>query len=288
MTPQPTISHDYAAALCSAVASGRSGRGVSSLCRPNLWQEAVLAFAPLERVAVVSGFYVPQAGAPETDGPGGAVMLARAFLEQGRCAEIWTDGLCADAIRQCAESVGFPSQLVATPRIENALDEYAPQGVIFTERLGQASDGRYYNIAQKDVSQWTAPLDDLARQASVRGVKTLGIGDGGNEAGMGLFYEELRSMLPAYVNCLSVIRTDIALPVDVSNWGAYALVAALSTVWGKWRGHGEGEERAMLEALCGSSAVDGISLRCEPSVDGFSLQVQEEISSCLYTLWREG
>jgi len=285
MPKHPRVSDEYAEFLCRAVASGKSGRGVSCLCRPELWQEASEMFAPLERVAVISGFFVPAAGSPETDGPGGAVILARAFLEQGRTAEIWTDALCSDALRQCGEAVGFPSSLVKTPKIDEILDTYDPQGIIFTERLGRAADGRYYNASQKDITKWTAPLDELALLSAGRGIKTLGIGDGGNEAGMGCFYDELSTRLPDFANSLSIVKTDIALPVDVSNWGAYAFTAALSRVWGAWRGHREGEERAMLEALCGCHAVDGISHRCEPSVDGFSLAVHEALASQLREIW---
>lgn len=238
-------------------------------------------------MAVVSGFFVPAAGLPETDGPGGAVILARAFLEQGAESEIWTDSLCAEAVKSCAEAVGFPSALVKTPDIPEVLEQYRPEGVIFTERLGRAADGRYYNFAMKDVSRWTAPLDGLAPVCARLGIKTLGIGDGGNEVGMGVFYDRLTGLLPRYSSCLSVIKTDMALPVDVSNWGAYAFTAALSRLWGEWRGHKKDEERAMLEALTTAGAVDGISLRRELSVDAFPLSVQEAVVTDLFELWRD-
>lgn len=77
--------------ITSLVASDSCGRCVSRLCRPEYWQLAAEKFAVLSGVAVVSGFFVPDAEAPETDGPGGAIILARAFLEQGLKAEVWTD-----------------------------------------------------------------------------------------------------------------------------------------------------------------------------------------------------
>lgn len=272
--------------LTSIAASGRSGRGLSSLCRPEYWCDAAGALADLRRIAVISGFFVPAAGAPETDGPGGAAVLARAFLRQGREAEIWTDDLCAEAIRECARAVDFPAELVKTPRIDEILDTYRPDGLIFIERLGRASNGRYYNAAGLDITRWTPRLDELAAMSAARGIITVGVGDGGNETGMGVFYDKMSEMLPAYSNCLSVVKTDIALPVDVSNWGAYVLTAALSRRWGVWRGHDKGEETAMLEALRASGAVDGLSLRAGMSVDGFPLSAQESVSSDLLDLWR--
>lgn len=285
MTCQREISPYFASALGAVAASGRAARGVSRLCRPEYWRLAASEFAGLKKIAVVSGFFVPAAGAPETDGPGGAVMLARAFMEQGMAAEIWTDDFCVDVIRVCAAAAGFPEDSVKTPQISEALDSYKPDGVIFTERLGRAADGKYYNIAMRNISRWTTPLDELAIMCRAAGVRTLGIGDGGNEVGMGVFYDKLTRILPGYSSCLSVVKTDIVLPVDVSNWGAYALIAALSLIWGEWRGHKNGEERAMLEAMRDFGAVDGISLRKDLSVDGFPLDVNESIATELFDLW---
>ena len=102
---------------------------------------------------------------------------------------------------------------------------------------------------------------------------------------MGNFYEDLKMLLPAYAACLCTVQTDHALAVDVSNWGAYALTAALSFMWGSWRGPEAGEELAMLEALTRLGAVDGISRRPELTVDGFDIILQDEIISSLRELW---
>lgn len=282
-----TVPLEFAEELIFEVASNKSGRSVSNLCRPEFWQEAAERLAVLNRIVVISGFFVPSAGAPETDGPGGAAILARAFLEQGADAEIWTDAYCVDALNACASSIGFPSNRVKVFEDSEILSTFSPEAIIFTERLGRASDGKYYNILKNNISHWTPPLDELAVTCAKKGIMTVGIGDGGNEVGMGNFISELSEMLPDYKECLSVVRTDVAIPVDVSNWGSYALTAALSHVWGEWRGHREGEERAMLAALNKFSAVDGISKKSESSVDGFPISVHESLVSDLYDLWHK-
>lgn len=277
----------FAAALTEIVASDRGGRGVSRLCRPEMWQKAAEQLSGVKRVAVVSGFYVPEAQAPETDGPCGAAVLARAFRKHGCEAEIWTDELCLQALRKCAAAVGFPGELVIVPSAEYFAGEFAPEAVIFTERLGRAADGRYYNMRGKDVSRWASPLDAIADRSLSAGLPVVGIGDGGNEVGMGNFLTQLSVLLPHYSACLSVVAASASLPVDVSNWGAYALSAALSFIWGEWCGPCGGEEESMLNTLCGCGAVDGVSLKSEPSVDGFPLAVQDEIVSKLKTLFDE-
>lgn len=264
----------FAKELTALVARDEAGRGASKLSSPRELMRAASAFAPLRKLAVVSGFYVPAAGAPETDGPGGAAILARAFQREGRVCEIWTDARCIEVLAECAKAAGCAEN---TARIAPAsLKERAPDGIIFVERLGRAADGRYYNFKKQDISEWTAPLDALADEAAGLGIHTIGIGDGGNEAGMGNFYAELCALLPGYAACLSVVRAEFALTADVSNWGAYALAEALSFVWGVRRGIEPGEETKMLEAAARAGAADGISGRCETSVDGFCAAALEQ------------
>ena len=264
----------FAKELTALVARDEAGRGASKLSSPSELMRAASAFAPLRKLAVVSGFYVPAAGAPETDGPGGAAILARAFQREGRECEIWTDARCIEVLAECAKAAGCAEN---TARIAPAsLKERAPDGIIFVERLGRAADGRYYNFKKQDISEWTAPLDALADEAAKLGIHTIGIGDGGNEAGMGNFYAELCALLPGYAACLSVVRAEFALTADVSNWGAYALAEALSFVWGVRRGIEPGEETKMLEAAARAGAADGISGRCETSVDGFCAAALEK------------
>ncbi len=283
MKSHAVLTTDTAEKLISAVACDRSGRGISKLGSAEDWRSAASAFAYCRNVVVISGFYVPDAHAPETDGPGGAVMLARAFLEEGRHAEIWTDEPCLEVMKAAACAVSFPEGLVLIA--PKTLDENTPDGIIFTERLGRASDGRYYNFKKNDISAWTAPLDDFAFDARKRGIVTLGIGDGGNEAGMGVFYEEMKKMYPEYAGCLSTVVTDHALAADVSNWGAYAFTAALSCIWGSWRGPNNGEEQLMLEAEAACGAVDGLYGVPQLTVDGFGIDVQSGIISTLKNIW---
>ena len=265
---------NFAKELTALVACDEAGRGASRLSSHSELMRAVSAFAPLGKVAVISGFYIPAAGAPETDGPGGAAILARAFQRDGRKCEIWTDERCLEVIAACAAAAGCAA---GTAKIAPAsLASGAPDGLIFVERPGRAADGRFYNFRKQDITEWCAPLDTLAEEAEKYGIRTIGIGDGGNEVGMGSYHDELSALLPDYVSCLSVVRTEFALTADVSNWGAYALADALSFVWGVPRGIEPGEETKMLEAALRAGAVDGISGKHEASVDGFTSKLLEK------------
>ncbi|MCE5183859.1 MAG: hypothetical protein AGIKBDMD_01699 [Synergistaceae bacterium] len=277
----------FAEELVNIVASNKGKRGISNLCKHLYLQKAAEVLADVSKVAVVSGFFVPSSGAPETDGPGGAVVLARAFWKHGAETEIWTDDLCLDAIRASAAAAGFPEEKVIAVDRFDKLDSYSPDAVVFTERLGRAADGKYYNMRSEDISAWTPPLDWISVLCSRNNIFTVGIGDGGNEVGMGNFVTEICNIRPDFRKCLSVIRTDVTIPVDVSNWGCYALSTALSCIWREWLGPGKNDERSMLEALIEKKAVDGISKKSELTVDGFEIDVHEGIISELYEIWNK-
>ena len=104
---------------------------------------------------------------------------------------------------------------------------------------------------------------------------------------MGNLVSEICDIRPDFRKCLSVIRTDVTIPVDDSNWGCYALSAALSYIWGEWLGPCKDDERSMLEALIDKRAVDGISKKQELTVDGFKIEVHEAVISELYQIWQK-
>ena len=256
------------AALQKIVASDARARGASTLCRPEFWNEALQLFLRASRILVITGFYIRKAAAPETDGPPGAAILGRTLARAGKHVVLLTDKRNYDCLKACSRAVGGP---VAACIDDPANIHMNMDLLVFIERPGHAADGRYYNMKGVDISDVVAPLDMAADSAMRRGVPVLAIGDGGNEAGMGLFYDSLARLLPDYSSCLSRVTATQCLPVDISNWGAYALSGALSAFYRRWMGLDEGEEAAMLSALLAAGAVDGITGCAAPSVDGLSL-----------------
>ncbi len=273
---------DFLDALTALVASDRPGRAVSRLCEGRCWERALQLLSASSRVAVVTGFYVPAAGAAETDGPGGAAVLARAFSRSGRECRLFTDSLCLSVVKAASEALsGVEVQAVGTGE---EIMEWLPDLVVFLERLGRASDGHYYNMRGEDIGSFTRPLDDAADLAKGMGIPVLAVGDGGNEVGMGALSERLRGLVPGFAGCLCDVSADVVLPVDVSNWGGYALAALLSSREGFWLGHSPEEERRVLERIVQAGAVDGVTLKGTLSVDGFDLEGQQQIVVQLYEM----
>ena len=109
----------------------------------------------------------------------------------------------------------------------------------------------------------------------------LAVGDGGNEAGMGILRSELSVALPGYARCLSVTGSTVAVAADVSDWGGYGLAALLSIEADEWTGPEEHEIDDMLAALVDTGAVDGVTRMSAPTVDGFEAGVHREVVSSL-------
>jgi hypothetical protein len=223
-------------------------------------------------VLIGTGFYILSAGAAETDGPAGAIVLGCALEGLGSPVSYVTDEHAAPLLvpevggapvhvfplADAAASTAFAAKLLATVR---------PTLLVAIERCGRSRDGRYRNMRGRDISAQTAMVDELFLGHSA----TVGIGDGGNEIGMGSCYE-------AVLAVPSLVRDPCAVPVGrlvvaaVSNWGAYGLVAALSRLTGRMLLPTAHEHGELILRMASRGAVDGITGVRDGSVDGFSLQ----------------
>ncbi|MDP6969701.1 MAG: DUF4392 domain-containing protein [Gammaproteobacteria bacterium] len=200
----------------------------------------------------------------ETDGPVGAIALYETLAYLGAKPVIVCGQPIVDAIsgkyRTHEIKVGQHNQREA--EAEQALAHYAPDAIVAIERPGQAADGGYYNMRGESISARTACFDTFIKQAQC---PTVAIGDGGNEIGMGKVSTALQDLniVPAVTSC------DELLVADVSNWGAYGLIAFLS-LW-----HNEDllariDPVAILDYLSKRGSVDGVTRINELTEDGLT------------------
>ena len=97
----------------------------------------------------------------------------------------------------------------------------------FTTEVDAASWDKPHNMRGYDISPFTAPAH-LLFESRPPGVVTIGIGDGGNEIGMGkLPWEVLRANIVLGGKIACRVPTQHLLVAGTSNWGAYALAAGL-------------------------------------------------------------
>jgi hypothetical protein len=220
---------------------------------------------------ICTGFHILSAGAPETDGPPGAYFIGQVLEKLGYSITYVAGMYSGFALRNSVPSekvVEFPiaDETSSQRSAQELLETVHPSVLISIERCGMTRGGRYLNMVGKDISQYNAKLDYLFSDHET----TIGIGDGGNEIGMGNLAEQIPSIdtLPDDPAITQVNKLIIA---SVSNWGGYGLIAALSLLVGRNLLPSVQEEEEVIRGMVDKGAVDGISAQQIYAVDGFPL-----------------
>lgn len=233
---------------------------------------------PRDTILLTTGFYV--AGAAETDGPPGTFCLASALKKLGFSPTIVTDRICQNLFEPERIAVAYVDAADGPSVYEDLLQRYQPKALISIERCGRNSQNDYANMRGVSIAGETASIDTLFELASGRDdILTVGIGDGGNEIGMGNLQDVIAKEL-SLTPC--TVTVDELIVATTSNWGAYALTAWLEVLSGRELLPPYGEMAAYLKRIVSLGCVDGVTKKQEPTVDGFSPSVEEEIYQALY------
>lgn len=247
------------AAILAAVQVDPGNRGLANLFHhfPHDFANACTSIAEMETAAscmLHTGFYIPSAGAFETDGPLGAAFLLRAFGVLKIMCSVGAEAPVLAAIKP--KPMRWPSQAITH--------------VIAIERAGPGADGKHYTMRGRD----TSPFLSSGYEA-IPGAFTIGIGDGGNEIGMGkLPHELVAKNIPNgdLIHCR--VPTDHLIVAGVSNWGAYALAAGIFVLRGVKPPSDlfdPDRERTILEAMVKAGPlVDGVTGKPTATVDGLT------------------
>ena len=130
----------------------------------------------------------------------------------------------------------------------------------------------------QDISQYTAKLDYLFTEDT----PSVGIGDGGNEIGMGKLADVIPTVPSLAEPC--VTATSELVISSVSNWGGYGLVAALSRRSGRNLLPSLEYEQDLVRQTVDAGAVDGMSAKQDYRVDGFTLEENSQTVQRLHDL----
>jgi glutamate racemase len=271
-------------------------RGVENFFNHGGAEAAAKVLDAAEHVMLVTGFNVAQAK-PETDGPPGAAALGHALRELRKVVTFVTDGPNKPILRAAVEVLNpkfarygrfvefNPPHGPAGDRQADALiATYRPDAVVAIELPARTADGGPpRNMRGVDIKSFNPPLDGLLLSARKRGITTVGVGDGGNEAGMG--------GLPGIPKALDGSEMASAVPADHpvtawnSNFGAEAIAGVLLARNGKLdKLHTPEQQTKMIVATLAAGAVDGVTRKnvagsladdgkSQTGVDGFSPQV---------------
>jgi hypothetical protein len=164
--------------------------------------------------------------------------------------------------------------------------------LIACERAGPAEDGKCYTMRAIDMNEkgLIAPLHRLVNESNA---PFIGIGDGGNELGMGKVIDKIVEKIPRGDKIGCVIPADFLIAASVSNWGGYALAAAAAAAKAdsggneaqeRWVGRclpSEMDEEKLLNRCVAVGCRDGVSGKIEATVDGMPLETSMQ---CLHDI----
>ena len=238
---------------------------------------------------IATGFYISRAGAPETDGPPGALALGRALESLGRSvvyvSDHYTVPILLPFLGSATQIVDFPiaNDQTSGQFVAQLLTRLAPSLLISIERCGTTRAGVYLNMRGQDITAHTAKIDHLFLQHQ----HTIGIGDGGNEIGMGNLAHFIPRVATLPSSPSTVGATHLVIS-STSNWGGYGVVAALSRLAGRNLLPSPEAEETMIRQMVDLGAVDGVTGASRYSVDDMDLDEHSRTLALLHDLLAEG
>ncbi|XP_023783458.1 D-glutamate cyclase, mitochondrial isoform X1 [Cyanistes caeruleus] len=222
-------------------------RGILQLQRQGELLRACLAMSHAGSVLVTTGFPTHCGHQPpeENDGPPGALAIAAMLQALEKQVAIVTDQRAMDLNKKIIEEavqLGIlekPIPLLSYQREsdDSALMFLCENGdpgrprfdhLVAIERAGMAADGNYYNARKVNIKHLVDPIDELFLAAqTIPGVTTTGVGDGGNELGMGKVKDAVKKHIKNGDVIACDVEADFTVVAGVSNWGGYAMACAL-------------------------------------------------------------
>jgi hypothetical protein len=271
------------AAILATVQTDPGHRGLSTVAGNNLFTACPDDFAATCRsialsekaaLVVATGFYIPTADPPayETDGPLGAVFLKRHLEPLG--IDVDLDGPGSELIQIMRSALSND-----TPPFENHRERKQHTHEIWLECAGPAADGNCYSMRGRNVTpyclEWIHQRLHKPKLQGLRQPIRIGIGDGGNEIGMGKIpHETVVANIPNgdLIHCR--VPSDYLIVAGVSNWGAYAIAAGVYLLRGVTPPDNlfdPKHEREILEVLVREGRlVDGVTGKQTATVDGLT------------------
>lgn len=251
----------------------------------------------------------------ETDGPVGAAHLARALEECLGAVPVLVTApalvpVAAAALRGAglvvadlhlatrsksgprraavAGAIGFTTEAGrAAEDAAGLLDRLRPAAVIGIEVPGANHAGDYHDAtASRIPCELVVKADALVHAATERGSLTIGIGDGGNELGMGSIADAVRGHLPEGATVAPATEVDALIVGCISNWAAIALSAAISALAGRPDFLSSVDLARIMDRACDAGAIDGPTSYVEARSDGTSLAANLGLVALLDTAVR--
>jgi len=190
-----------------------------------------------------------------------------------------------------ASVLSFPKDNAsARKESERLIQIYSPKAVISVEKGSANEKGVIHNARGMDTSEYMAKVDELVKASRKEGIVTIGIGDGGNEIGMGTIAETVKAHVPYGTRCscpcgagiAPAVPTDVLVTSSVSNWGCYGIAACMAVLKSQADAlHDEAMELRTLREAADAGLIDGNTGYVDPGADGISANTHAAVITVL-------
>ncbi len=261
-------------------------------------------------VYIITGFILPTHKVAEMDGIVSSMLLARALVKafhakpiiicpiENKIAVEKLSFVCGLHLYETVEEVmEYPISMGVIPFTKNILNAQSqsneilehglPAMAISIEAPGANAYGVYHNAIGMNVSELEAKSDVLYQTLQKLHVPTIAIGDLGNEIGMGTIKEHVEAYIPyaqksaCKCSCqggiVAATKADYLITATVSDWGCYAMIAALAYLKRNKdiMQNEELEKEAVITASrCGMVDMTGWLI---PAIDGMGMRMNLSI-----------
>ncbi len=191
--------------------------------------------------------------------------------------------------RSCVEGFTLDAE-TARREAEKLLARVSPAAVISIEKASPNSKGVFHSGVGVDVSPLSSKVDALINHAREVGIPTIGVGDAGNEIGMGCMEREVRELLPTGKDCgcpchggvASAVATDSLIVTGTSNWGGAALEALISFyLKSPELLHDGSMEEHLIQKAAELGYINPASGLAEPGVDAIPASIHRSVIEIL-------
>ncbi|MDH5815449.1 MAG: DUF4392 domain-containing protein [Candidatus Nezhaarchaeota archaeon] len=239
-------------------------------------------------VMVITGFKAMPKAVQETDGPPGAVVLAKTLTTLGFSVSLAIEEDSVEVLETGLEVLDLkcpvhplPVNAPLSDLSRKLLEELKPSALIFVEKAGANDVGVYHNMLGVDISKYHAKVEKLLEDARSMNCKIIAIGDGGNEVGFGLVKRAVRKLVPRGSDCgcpcrggiAASSKADVIVVSSISNIGCYAASCALLVSNNSPWFYDRDLELKLLKAMVDVGAVDAMSSDACMMVDGVPVEI---------------
>lgn len=247
-------------------------------------------------IGIATGALSPNLPAGENDGPFGTIVLANALAAIGAKVLLLADEPLFPVLRALAGA--YERRFETLPLDLDEPHQHAGMAdtldaLVCVERAGVNPAGVLHSMTGTSREGTRAKIDALVDRMNAQRKLTVGIGDGGNEIGFGLIRDRIQDLVPFGAVCrcpcgqgiLTATATTYLYPVSVSNWGGYALAAALAVMTKNISlAHTAEREREFFRIARAHDCRDGQLGKNAPYIDGMYAETSVSICQILWNI----